>query len=49
LWQLQQPGLVDRGAVRRLMNTVMGKKAAALPLRELEKLFLQAELARQQS
>ena len=49
LWLLQQPGLVDRDVVRRLMNAVMGEKAAALPLRELEKLFLQAELDREQS
>jgi hypothetical protein len=47
LWLLQQPGLVDREMVRRLMNVVMGEKAAALPLRELEKLFLQAELAQE--
>lgn len=45
LWLLQQAGLVDRAEVRRLMNEVMGEKAAALPLRELERFFLQADLA----
>ena len=45
LWLLQQPGLVDRDDVRRLMIGVMGEKAAALPLRELERYFLQAELS----
>ena len=44
LWLLQQPGLVNREVVRKLMNTVMGEKAAALPLREIERLFSQAEL-----
>ncbi len=48
LWLLQQPGLVDREVVRRLMNMVMGEKAAALPLRELERLFLQAEITGKQ-
>jgi hypothetical protein len=44
LWLLQQPGLVDREVVRGLVKDVMGEKTAALPLRELEKLFLQAEI-----
>ena len=44
LWLLQQPGLVDRAKVRRMMASVLGEKAAALPLRELERLFLQADL-----
>lgn len=44
MWLMQQPGLVDRDEVRKLMIAVMGEKAAALPLRELERLFLQAEL-----
>lgn len=44
LWLLQQPGLVDRQQVRGLVVGVMGEKAAALPLRELEKLFLQSAL-----
>ena len=47
LWLLQQPGLIDRGEVRRLVVEVMGEKSAALPLRELERLFLQAELMEQ--
>ncbi len=45
LWLLQQPKLVNRDEVRRRMNEVMGEKAAALPLREMERLFLQAETA----
>jgi hypothetical protein len=48
LWLLQQPGLVDRDEVRRLVVKVMGEKAAALPLRELERMFLQAELSARQ-
>ncbi len=44
LWLLQQPNLVNRDEVRKLMNEVMGEKAAALPLRELERLFQQAEM-----
>ncbi len=48
MWLLQQPGMVDRDEVRRLMIVVMGEKAAALPLRELERLFLQAELSEKQ-
>lgn len=48
LWLLQQPGLVDRDEVRRLMTTTMGEKAAALPLRELERFFLQADISGEQ-
>lgn len=48
LWLLQQPGLVNRDEVRKLMIQVMGEKAAALPLRELERLFSQADLAQNQ-
>lgn len=44
LWLLQQPSLVDRDEVRQHMRNVMGEKAAALPLRELERLFAQADL-----
>ena len=44
LWLLQQPKLVNRDEVRRRMNEVMGEKAAALPLREIERLFQQAEM-----
>lgn len=47
LWLLQQPGLVNRAEVRRSMVVVMGDKAAALPLRELEKSFLQADLVQE--
>jgi hypothetical protein len=47
LWLLQQPSLVDREAVRSLVNAVMGEKAAVLPLRELERLFLQADLVQE--
>ena len=43
LWLLQQPGLVDRDRVRSLLNDVLGEKAAALPLREVERLFLLAD------
>lgn len=48
LWLLQQVGVVDRETVRKLVKAVMGEKAAALPLRELEKLFLQADLFQEQ-
>ena len=44
LWLLQQPNLVNRDEVRTRMIEVMGAKAAALPLRELERLFVQAEI-----
>ena len=44
LWLLQQPKLVNHDEVRKQMNEVMGEKAAALPLRELERLFQQAEI-----
>jgi hypothetical protein len=45
LWLLQQPNLVNRDEVRKQMNVVMGEKAAALPLRELERLFQQADIS----
>jgi hypothetical protein len=45
LWLLQQPNLVNREEVRRQVTEVMGEKAAALPLRGLERLFLQADLS----
>ncbi len=48
LWLLQQPALVNRDEVRKLMVATMGEKAAALPLRELERLFSQADLAQNQ-
>jgi len=44
LWLLQQPGMVERAEVRRLMIAVLGEKAAALPLREIQRLFQQADL-----
>ena len=44
-WLLQQPKLVNRDEVRKQMNEVMGEKAAALPLRELERLFQQADIS----
>ncbi len=43
LWLLQQSGLVNRDEVRKLMIATMGEKAAALPLRELERYFRQAD------
>ena len=45
-WLLLQPGLVDRDRVRALLVETLGEKAAALPLREMERHFLQAELNR---
>ena len=45
LWLLQQPELVKRDEVRKLMIATMGEKAAALPLRELERYFQQANLS----
>ena len=47
LWLLQQPDLVKRDEVRTLMIATMGEKAAALPLRELERYFQQADLGEQ--
>ncbi|MFN0124471.1 MAG: hypothetical protein ACKV2V_28560 [Blastocatellia bacterium] len=44
LWLLQQPGLVDRALVRGHMTAVLGDRGAALPLRELERYFMQADL-----
>ncbi len=43
LWLLQQPTLVNRDEVKKLMIATMGEKAAALPLREMERLFVQAD------
>ncbi len=47
MWLLQHPDLIDRNEVGRLMIEVMGEKSAALPLRELERIFLQADLSDQ--
>lgn len=44
LWLLQKPDLVKRDEVRTLMIATMGEKAAALPLRELERYFQQADI-----
>lgn len=46
LWLLRAPGLVDRQRVQQLMIAVMGEFAAHLPLRELERLFLEADQLR---
>ena len=43
LWLLQQPKLVNRDEVRELMIATMGEKAAALPLREIERLYQHAD------
>ena len=48
LWLLQQPNLVNRDEVRTRMIEVMGAKAAVLPLREIERLFVQAEVTDQE-
>ena len=48
LWLMQQTNLVNRDEVRKLMNEVMGEKAAALPLREMERVFVQAEIISQE-
>ena len=47
MWLAQQPNLIDRNEVRRLMIEVMGEKSAALPIRELERIFLQADASDQ--
>jgi hypothetical protein len=47
LWLLRQEGLVDRDEVKRIIVEVMGKKYAAVPLRDLEALFLEADVMRQ--
>ncbi len=44
MWLLQQTDLVDRQLVCKLMIEVLGDKGAALPVRELERLFAQADL-----
>jgi hypothetical protein len=46
LWLLQQPNLVDREIVLDQMTEVLGEKGAALPIRELERLFAQADLSK---
>jgi hypothetical protein len=47
LWLLRQDELVDRSEVRRIITEVMGKKYAAIPLRDLDALFLEADVMRQ--
>lgn len=47
LWLLRQPNLVDRAEVRRIVISMMGKKYSAIPLRDLEALFLEADVMRQ--
>jgi hypothetical protein len=47
LWLLRQDGLVDREEVRRIIVEVMGKKYAAVPLRDLDALFLEADVMKQ--
>jgi hypothetical protein len=47
LWLLRQDELVDRSEVRRIVTEVMGKKYAAIPLRDLDALFLEADIMRQ--
>ena len=47
LWLLRQDGLVDRAEVQRIVVDVMGKKYAAVPLRDLASLFLEADIMRQ--
>lgn len=42
LWLLRQPGLVDRGLVKQLLGDALGG-AAYFPIRELEKVFLEAD------
>ena len=44
MWLLQQTDLVDRDLIRKLMIEVLGEKGAALPVREIERLFAQADL-----
>lgn len=46
LWLLQQPNLVDREIVLEQMTEVLGEKGAALPIRELERFFAQADLSK---
>jgi hypothetical protein len=47
LWLLRQEGLVDREEVRRIIVGVMGRKYAAVPLRDLDAIFLEADVMRQ--
>jgi hypothetical protein len=47
LWLLRQDELVDRAEVRRIVTEVMGKKYAAVPLRDFDALFLEADVMRQ--
>ena len=47
LWLLRQDGLVDRAEVQRIVSDTMGKKYAAVPLRDLAALFLEADVMRQ--
>ncbi|MBI1763604.1 MAG: hypothetical protein HYR56_19435 [Acidobacteria bacterium] len=45
LWLLRQPDLVDRALVKRHLQTAMGE-AAYFPIRELERVFLEADTLR---
>lgn len=47
LWLLRQKDLVDRAEVRRIVSSVMGAKYAAIPLRDLDAIFLEADVMRQ--
>lgn len=45
MWLLQQPGLVDRQRVLNIFEQRLGTRAAVFPIRELEEMFAQADIA----
>ncbi len=45
MWLLQQPGLVDRERVLKIFEQMLGQRAALFPIRELEEMFTQADIA----
>ncbi len=45
MWLLQQPGLVDRERTLKIFEQMLGKRAALFPIREMEEMFAQADIA----
>jgi hypothetical protein len=45
MWLLQQPGLVDRERVLKIFEQMLGTRAALFPIREMEEMFAQADIA----
>jgi hypothetical protein len=45
MWLLQQAGLVDRETVLKVFANLLGDRAAVFPIRELQEMFAQADIA----